>query len=59
MLQPKYYTAHILKGVALSLGDRMGESEQSFKEAIRLDPRRLEGYNGEQRVLSCICSLLL
>lgn len=46
MVQPKCYTAHIIKGIALRLTDKSAESEQAFKEALRLNPRRLEAYKG-------------
>ncbi|XP_067947453.1 anaphase-promoting complex subunit 7-like isoform X2 [Watersipora subatra] len=45
MLDPRCYTAHVLKGSALTSTDRLSEAEQSFKEAMRLDPYRLEAYN--------------
>lgn len=43
---PKCYPAYILKGLALFASDHTG-SVQHFREAIRLEPYRLEGYKGK------------
>ena len=44
-MQPKCYSAYILKGLALLSGNQL-DAIDNLRQAIRLEPYRLEAYRG-------------
>jgi tetratricopeptide (TPR) repeat protein len=46
-LNPRYYPAHLAKGIALVTGDRSAEAEQAFRAVLELEVKRPHPpYNG-------------
>jgi tetratricopeptide (TPR) repeat protein len=47
LLNPRYYPAHLAKGIALVTGDRSAEAEEAFRAVLELDVKRPHPpYNG-------------